>query len=185
MPGSFVSALAAALLAAVPAARAATAVKVTSVEALDGRLVIHASAKPEFTVFKLSGPPRVVIDLNGGDVTAAARQVEVHKGGILGYSGAQFDEGQTRVGRIVVALEADAKYDVSASGNDVVLTLGDSGASGLGPQASVVRDDNLVISRDDSAEVKNPAHKLAGVSVTAADGMAMIRVSTDGEIAKY
>ena len=52
---------------------------------------------------------------------------------------------------LVVALEADAKYDVSASGNDVVLTLGDlrtsagpqaSGlgpqnqASGLGPQAS-------------------------------------------------
>jgi len=49
--------LTAVLIAAAPAARAAAPVKVTSVEEKGGKLFIHATAKPEFTVFKLSGPP--------------------------------------------------------------------------------------------------------------------------------
>jgi len=188
MPGSLSSILAAVLCAA-PAAQAAAPVKVTSVEARGGKLFIHATAKPEFTVFKLSGPPRVVIDLNGGDVTAAARQVDVHQGGIAGYSGAQFDEGATRVGRIVVALEGDAKYDVSAAGNDLVLTVEPSApaaasqAAAAAPRASA--DPNLVTTRDDVVEVKNPAHKLSAVTVTSAEGQAMVRVAADGEIARY
>ncbi|HEY5675892.1 MAG TPA: AMIN domain-containing protein, partial [Myxococcales bacterium] len=121
--------LAAALIAAAPAARAAAAVKVTSVEQKGQKLFIHATGKPEFTAFKLSGPPRVVIDLNGGDVSAAAQKVEAHQGGIAGWSGAQFDEGNTRVGRIVVALEADERYDVSADGSDLVLTVGEPAAA--------------------------------------------------------
>jgi len=72
-------ALAAALLAAAPAR---AAVQVTSLEPQAGKLIIHASAKPDYTVFKLSGPPRVVIDLNGGDVSAAAKPIELHQDGM-------------------------------------------------------------------------------------------------------
>ena len=187
------AALAAALCAAVPGARAAVsarATKVTSVEDLGGKLIIHATAAPEFTVFKLSGPPRVVIDLNGGDVTAAAKQVESHQGGIAGWSAAQFDEDGARVGRIVVALERDAKYDVSASGHDLVLTVEQAGAaqaSGLRLQASGEKpaDANLVSVREDAVEVKQPAHRLAGVTVEASNGAALVRVTADGEIAAY
>ena len=177
---------AAALCAAVPGARAAVSSRVTSVEDQGGKLVIHATAAPEFTVFKLSGPPRVVIDLNGGDVTAAAKQVESHKGGIAGWSAAQFDEGGTRVGRIVVALERDAKYDVSPRGDDLVLTVGEQ-ASGPRPQASGQKpvDPNLVVVREEAVEVERPAHKLAGVTVEASNGAALVRVDADGEIAKY
>ena len=88
--------LTAVLLAGASLARTAAPVKVTSVEEKGGKLFIHATAKPEFTVFKLSGPPRVVIDLNGGDVTAAAKPVDVHRDGIAGWSAAQFDEGALR-----------------------------------------------------------------------------------------
>ncbi|MGE5047573.1 MAG: AMIN domain-containing protein, partial [Deltaproteobacteria bacterium] len=172
--------LAAALIAAAPAARAAASVKVTSVEQKGQKLFIHATGKPEFTAFKLSGPPRVVIDLNGGDVSAAAEKVEAHRGGIAGWSGAQFDEGNTRVGRIVVALEADERYDVSADGSDVVLTVGEATAA----QAAAA-DPNLVLSREDAAEVKNPAGKLGRVSVAEKDGAALVHVGADGEIAKF
>ena len=187
------AALAAALCAAVPGARAAVsarATKVTSVEDLGGKLIIHATAAPEFTVFKLSGPPRVVIDLNGGDVTAAAKQVDSHQGGIAGWSAAQFDEDGSRVGRIVVALERDAKYDVSPSGHDLVLTVEQAGAaqaSGLRLQASGEKpaDPNLVTVREDAVEVKQPAHRLAGVTVAAVNDAALVRVDADGEIAAY
>ena len=181
MPGSTLLALAVLLS---PAAFAS--VKVTSVEARDGRLIIHATQKPEFTVFKLSGPPRVVIDLDGGDVTAAARPVEVHKGGIASYSGAQFDEGPTHVGRVVVQLEGDAKYDVSAAGNDLVLTVGQAPAPAPKPQAAPPpADPNLVQTRDDAVQVKNPGHKLTGVTVAAAAGQSMVKVAADGEVASY
>src|SRR5207302_2057931 len=121
-------------------------------------------------------PPRVVIDLNGGDVTAAARPMELHKDGIATVSAAQFDEGQSKVGRIVVALEKDARYDVEPSGNDLVLTVGE-------PKAAA--DPNVVLSRDDAQRVKNPAHKLTGVKVDAANGAAMVRLAADGEVASY
>jgi hypothetical protein len=66
----------AALIALAPGARADAATKVTALEvaAEGGKLIIHADVRPEFTVFKLSAPPRVVIDLNGADVSAAARR---------------------------------------------------------------------------------------------------------------
>jgi type IV pilus assembly protein PilQ len=175
--------VAAALIAASPAARAAAAVKVTSVEQKGHKLFIHATGKPEFTAFKLSGPPRVVIDLNGGDVSAAAQKVEAHQGGIAGWSGAQFDEGNTRVGRIVVALEADERYDVSADGSDVVLTVGEAGPA-KAAQAPAA-DPNLVLSREDSAEVENPAGKLGRVSVAEKDGAAVVHVGANGGIAKF
>jgi len=183
MPGkrlqSHLAVLGAAVLAAAPAARAETPVKVTSLEAQAGRLVIHASAKPEFTVFKLSGPPRVVIDLNGGDVSAAAKPLEIHQGGIAGVTAAQFDEGSARVGRIVVALEGDQKYDVSPSGNDLVLTVGDA-------QAAVApADPNLVLAREDEEDVASPARKLRSVSVRAEGGTAVVHITADGQIAKF
>jgi len=172
--------IAAALLAVAPAARAAVASKVTSLEApaSGGTVIIHATARPEFTVFKLSGPPRVVIDLNGADVTAAARPLEVHRGGIAGVSAAQFDEGATRVGRIVVALEGDQKYDVTPSGTDLVVTVGEAAAPV--PQASDA-DSNVVTSREDAVEVKNPAHALQGVTVDAG----AVHIATDGEVARF
>ena len=194
----------AALLVAAPAARAAVAAapaaagspanKVTSVEVAQdgGRIVVHGTARPAFTVFKLSDPARVVVDLAGADVTAAARPVEVHRGAIKGVSAAQFDEGATRVGRIVVALEGDARYDVSAAGNDLVLTIGRAAvaqpATGAAQAAAAQpaaaqpdADPNLVLSREDERAVKAPGHLLGSVSVSAGG----VRIATDGEIAHF
>src|SRR5438105_3472547 len=176
--------LTAVLIAAAPAARAAAPVKVTSVEEKGGKLFIHATAKPEFTVFKLSGPPRVVIDLNEGDVSAAVQSGEsaghhsIHRAGIAGWSAAQFDERGVRVGRIVVALEGDQKYDVAVEGSDLVLSVGEDKPEA--PEA----DPDLVLSREDVQEVKNPAHRLGRISVGEIDGTARVFVKADGEIGK-
>ena len=176
--------LTAVLIAAAPAARAAAPVKVTSVEEKGGKLFIHATAKPEFTVFKLSGPPRVVIDLNEGDVSGAVQSGEsaghhsIHRAGIAGWSAAQFDERGVRVGRIVVALEGDQKYDVAVEGSDLVLSVGEDK-----PQAPEA-DPDLVLSREDVQEVKNPAHRLGRISVGEIDGTARVFVKADGEIGK-
>jgi type IV pilus assembly protein PilQ len=180
--------LAAAIVAVAPAARAVTPLAVTSIETQPGRLIIHASSKPEFTVFKLSGPPRVVIDLNGGDVSAAAKPMDVKSGGIASVTAAQFDEGATKVGRIVVTLAGDQKYDVSPSGNDLVLTVSAPvaapAASTAAAEAAPV-DPNLVLTRDDVLEVSHPAQKITGVSVKSDSGATTVRIAADGQIAKF
>jgi type IV pilus assembly protein PilQ len=184
--------LAAALIAGASLARTAAAVKVTSVEEKGGKLFIHATAKPEFTVFKLSGPPRVVIDLNGGDVTALVQsrghQRMVSPGDALadrariaGWSAAQFDEGETRVGRIVVTLQGEQKYDVSTEGTDVVLTVGEP----VPAPSPAPADPDVVLSRVDVQEVGNPAHKLGQITVTEKGGVAVVHVGADGGIAKF
>ena len=116
-----------ALFCAAGSARAAAASAVshiTAVEALaGGKLAIHGTQKPTFTVFKLAEPPRLVIDFTGADVTGLPPALSVLAPGVLGVSAAQFDEGGRRVGRLVVALDGDVRYDVAASGNDLVVTV--------------------------------------------------------------
>src|SRR5207302_4813242 len=51
------------------------------------------------------------------------------------------------------------------------------------PQAPAA-DPNLVLSREDVQEVKNPAHRLGRIAVGQTDGAARIRIATDGEIGK-
>src|SRR6267378_2193768 len=120
IPGA---ALAAILAVAAPAALAAAPNRVGSVEVDGPRVVVHGSARPDFTVFRLADPARLVVDLASADVAQARAPAAVHKDGIAGVSVAQFDEGESRVGRVVVALEADAKYEAVASGNDLVVTV--------------------------------------------------------------
>src|SRR5258708_2499325 len=117
-----------ALLWAGPQARAdgpinkISAVEVASAGQGGSRVYIRGSARPTFTVFKLAEPARVVVDIAGADVTSAKAPLEVNKDGVLGVTTAQFDEGARRVARVVVALDGDVRYEVSASGTDLVVS---------------------------------------------------------------
>ncbi len=202
---SFRNVALAALLVAAPAARAATGAtsRVTSIEiAKDGgSIVVHSTSRPAFTVFKLAGPARVVVDLAGTDVTAlGAKPIAVPSGAafaIAGVSAAQFDEGATHVGRIVVALKSDARYDVAANGNDLVVTVGPA-PKAVAPAALPVAapvaaaqpaaapaDPNVVLSREDAREVKSPAHRLTAISVERGAGETTLHLVTDGEVARF
>src|SRR5467141_1631546 len=185
------AALAAMLAVAAPAALAAAPNRVGSVEVDGPRVVVHGSARPDFTVFKLSDPARLVVDLASADVTGAKAPAAVHKDGIAGVSVAQFDEGESRVGRVVVALEGDSKYDVAARGNDLVVTLSPAELAPR-PMAPIARpppaapaDPNVVVSREDSVEVASPAQKLRAISVAGDDEQAVVRLEADGQIASF
>src|SRR5207237_2302533 len=88
-------------------------------------------------------------------------------------------EGATKVGRIVVALDSDARYDVSARGNDLIVAIGQPAA------AAPAADPNLVASREDAREVSHPASRLQSVAVKG-DGETRTGVlATDGEVANF
>ncbi len=194
------AALAAAMLAAAaPAALAAAPNRVASVEVDGPRVIVHGSAHPDFTVFKLADPARLVVDLASADVTQARSPAAVHKDGIAGISVEQFDEGESRVGRVVVALEGDAKYDVAARENDLVVTLAPAQVAArpaAQPASAPARpqpvaspaapsDPNVVVSREDFVEVASPARKLRAISVAGDDEQAVVRLEADGPIGSF
>ena len=83
-----------------------------------------------------------------------------------------------------MTLAEDQKYDVSAQGSDLVLTLGEPKAAPAAAPAPAVADPNLVLSREDDQLVSNPAHKLGRIWVTERDGAALVQVAADGEIGR-
>jgi type IV pilus assembly protein PilQ len=97
-------------------------------------LAIHGSREPSYTVFKLQDPPRVVVDLSGADVSRVASPVQVGRGGVLAVSTAQYRDARSAVGRIVVALDGERRYEVAARGDALLVrVLGDS-ATARAPQ---------------------------------------------------
>src|SRR5207248_3132751 len=191
---SFRGAAIAAVMVAVaaPRASAASAVnRVASVEVDGSRVVVHGTAKPDYTVFKLDQPARLVVDLASADVTKATAPASVHDRGIAGVSVAQFDEGDSRVGRVVVALDGDAKYDVAPRGNDLVITIAAPAARpaaappALTSASAPASDPNVVGVREDAIEVSAPAQRLRAVSVLGDEDSAVVRLETDGQVGSF
>ena len=194
-----------ALLCAAAQANAATGAgnRITGVElSTGGKLAIHGTGKPSFTVFKLADPPRLVVDLAGADITAVASPLELRQGGVLGVTTAQFDEAGVHVARVVIALAGDVRYDAVAAGNDLIVQVGEP-ASAPAPRstdralakaapapaapspAAAPADPNLVSTSEDAIDVAHPARRLSSVSVEGEGSAAVVRVRTDGEIAHF
>jgi type IV pilus assembly protein PilQ len=86
-------------------------------------IVVTGSGAPTFTVFKLSDPVRLFIDVSNADTTSIDGPVEIDNGVVGEVTALQFNDSQAQVGRIVVGLEVDALYKVQAQGNQLVVTV--------------------------------------------------------------
>jgi type IV pilus assembly protein PilQ len=86
-------------------------------------LDIRGSRAPSYTVFKLQDPPRLVVDVAGGDVSALPSPLGVSRGGVLGVSTAQYKDEKSAVGRVIVALDREARYEVTPRGQSLVVRV--------------------------------------------------------------
>ena len=94
---------------------------------------IRTQTAPTFTVFRLSDPMRVVVDVSGGDVSKLETPIAVEDGVLGQIAVRQFSADGFHIGRIIVGFEKDAPYEVYAQGNAVVVSTGDA------PQAPIGR----------------------------------------------
>lgn len=115
----------AATLATAPAAHATAANRILDVEVRaenDQRIIRIATASaPTFTVFRLSNPMRVVIDISGGDVSPLDSPLVFEDGMVSSIATRQFDANGFLIGRLTLGFEAQVAYDVKAEGNAVVV----------------------------------------------------------------
>jgi type IV pilus assembly protein PilQ len=86
-------------------------------------LAIQGTRAPSYTVFKLQDPPRLVVDLAGADVSEVASPVEVGKAGVIAVSTAQYKDERSAVGRVIVALEGQRRYEVAPRADAVVVRI--------------------------------------------------------------
>ena len=105
---------------------------------------IRASRAPSYTVFKLQDPPRLVVDVSGGDVSGVASPIRVDRGGVASVSTAQYQDEKTSVGRIIIGLDPAARYEVAPQGEAVRVKIlagagtRDASAAPVLPTAPVV-----------------------------------------------
>jgi len=115
----------AAMVAAAPALGSEpNALKDVRVEEVPGgaRVVVSGSRPPVFTVFRLSGPDRLVVDVASADATAV-RGARDGKGPVGGVAVSQFTESSASVARVLVTLQSPKTYDVKADGNQLLITV--------------------------------------------------------------
>ncbi len=116
---------AAALPGRAPAAPSPNAIRSIDVAERSGAVEvdIRGSRAPSYTVFKLQEPPRLVVDLAGGDVSAIASPIRVDRGGVATVTTAQYQDERTSVGRVVIGLDPAARYEVAPRGDSVVVRV--------------------------------------------------------------
>ena len=86
-------------------------------------IVITTASTPTFTVFKLSDPTRVLIDVVDGDTSRVARSVPVRNGVLHDIELVQLDNRGKRVGRVQLGFDVDAPYSVKAEGGVIRLVV--------------------------------------------------------------
>jgi len=155
------------------------------------QVVVLGSRAPTFTVFRLSEPDRLVVDVSGADATVI-RGHHSGTGPISGVVASQFSDGQSSIGRVLVALGRDAKYDVRPDGSRIVITIeGASTATAADPPlpakpsspppAVTESPDHVLASKVDERAVGSPARHLTSLRYS----RDRLRIGADGEIAKY
>jgi type IV pilus assembly protein PilQ len=118
------------LLALVPALAAAETTGAVTVERIETRsagetreVLIHTSREPTFSVFRLSEPFRILVDVTGGEASATTAMQKVDDGVVRYVSTQRFGEGSSATLRVEVALDAERRYEVRSAGNSIVVAI--------------------------------------------------------------
>ena len=102
-------------------------------------VVIHGSANPTFTVFKLLDPVRLFVDVANADIRSIGGTVDVDNG-VVGQVGTlQFRNDETPVGRVIIGLDSESVYNVVAEGTDIKVIV-DGAARRGGDSAQATAD---------------------------------------------
>ncbi len=163
------------------------------------RVVISGDQAPTFTVFRLSAPDRLVVDLSGADASGIKGH-HTGAGPVRGVVASQFSDDRATVGRVTLSLEGVQTYDVKADGKRVVIAVDGKGGKAAPAAAASVEPaakpepaaaqaatapkrarENVVTARVDEREVKDPAKKVTGVRFSKDN----LRIIADGQLARF
>lgn len=144
------------------------------------RVVVTGSSAPVFSVVRLNGPDRLVVDVQNANC-AAIKGNHDGAGPATGVVASQFNDGEAHVGRLLIGLEGVEKYDVRAEDNRLVVSVDRAHGQAPAISATEPRGDGVVSSQVDEQPVKHPATHLKGLSLTEKE----LKLTADGQIARF
>jgi type IV pilus assembly protein PilQ len=159
------------------------------------QVVLKGSQSPNFTVFRLPDPDRLIVDVSSADAHAIEGQ-RAGAGPISGLVTSQFSDARSSIGRILIGLSRPSKYDVHADGERLIISVFEEDKETTPTQAMVTPTRQAVRSGADGAgsvdpekplnseveerEVKHPARQVNRISYS----RDTLRIHADGEFAK-
>ncbi len=158
------------------------------------RSASFAGTRPEFSLFRLQNPARVVIDIPGVDVSGLTSPSA--RGIVQAVTTTQFRGRTGPVGRVVIVLAQDADVDADVKDGAIIIHAR-SGSPGAGAKAAAsgapvvkpAKGETPVIVLEGEADAassdKAAAHRLQDVSAKEQDGGALVRLKTDGQVVRY
>jgi type IV pilus assembly protein PilQ len=150
------------------------------------RVAIEGSKSFEYTVFRLSDPLRVVIDLPRAQLGRLAGPMEVRDGTIGVIQNRQIDDPKKRGARIEIGLDQLVEYDVVSEGNALYLNFGKP-AIPL-PQAAVKTAEAKESEKKEAPPPAAPlkkARSLRQVDISARADWVKVDLRGDGAIPDY
>lgn len=187
-----------AVIAAALVASSASAAGQRSIDRVDvqsgadaAEIVIRGDHKLDFSLFRLSSPTRVVIDVANADVSATDVPARFADGAMVtGITTTQFRGRNGPVGRVVVVLRGEAEVDARPVGDTVVVSARRTGAPAspvtAPPRSSAApASDVPVIELVGDAGPAQRASRLLGVDARVQGEGSIVRIKTDGEVARY
>jgi type IV pilus assembly protein PilQ len=82
---------------------------------------IKGSAVPTFSVYKLTSPLRLLIDVSNSELSGEPQTDKVNNGVISQVALLEFSDSVQSITRVIVGFDQAAHYDVRTEGNDVVV----------------------------------------------------------------
>ncbi|HEY2744012.1 MAG TPA: type IV pilus secretin PilQ, partial [Polyangia bacterium] len=89
-------------------------------------IVVHGSATPSFTAYRLEKPARVVVDVADGKIGAddlRAGPIDVDTWAVGQIAMAQYQSDVSKTARVMIGFKRQASYDVKTVGHDLVITV--------------------------------------------------------------
>lgn len=153
------------------------------------RSTSFSGARPDFSLFRLQNPARVVVDIPGVDVSGL--QTPAARGLVTAITTTQFRGRTGPVGRVVIVLGHEADVDADVKNGAIVVHARPGTATSAtpttasAPVAKPAAGETPVIVLEGAADASSTGHRLQDVIAKEQDGGAVVQLKTDGEVARY
>ncbi len=148
-------------------------------------LNIATDRKVEFSLFRLTGPTRIVIDIADADIGAATVPSRFADSSVFAaVTTTQFRGKTSPVGRVVVVLRGEAEIDTRNTATGVVLSVKSAAQRPTAVTAAVAKDVPVIELVGAEGPAAHAMH-LLGVEASDNDGGSVVHLKTDGELGRY
>lgn len=149
-------------------------------------ITIRGAARPEYSLFKLSSPTRIVVDMPGADIASTQVPASFAKDSLVSsVTTTQFRGKDGSVARVVLVLRGEVEFDAKPAARSVVLRARRAAAAAPVSPSVVAAPSSTPVIELTGTEETAVAKSLLGVESREQNGGTVVQIKTDGEVARY